>query len=166
MEHLYPENLEQLAPQLAHHFTVAGDNQRALQYLSLAGDAALNTYANQEAESRYRQALNLDSTPAERAALLYKLGQALYWQSRFQDAIKVWRDGIRLYRDLGDSDGVAQLYARSTRAVWDAGLAAIATIEPPFTAPLGLRGRGGSATTNVPPSLSSAVHVSPTARHR
>jgi serine phosphatase RsbU (regulator of sigma subunit)/class 3 adenylate cyclase len=121
MEGLYPDRLEEMAPQLAHHFFVAGDNPCALKYLSLAGDMALNACANQEAESRYRQALDLDPVLSEQATLMFKLGQALYWQSRFQDAIQVWREGINLFQALGDSDGVARLYARSARAFWDAG---------------------------------------------
>ena len=100
---------------------MAGDNVCALKYFSLAGDTALNTYANQEAENRYRQALDLAPPHAQKATLMYKMGQALYWQSRFEDAIEVWREGIDLFQALGDSDGVARLYARSTRAIWNAG---------------------------------------------
>jgi serine phosphatase RsbU (regulator of sigma subunit) len=121
MEGLYPERLDQIAPQLARHFLVADNRSRALTYFSLAGDMALESFANQEAESRYRQALDLAPAGAQKAALMYKLGQALYWQSRFQDAIQVWREGIKLFQAAGDSDGVARLYARSARAVWNAG---------------------------------------------
>jgi serine phosphatase RsbU (regulator of sigma subunit) len=121
MEGLYPEQLEVLAPQLADHFLVGGDNARALTYLSLAGDRALNACANQEAENRFRQALDLAPTLDEQAALIFKVGQALYWQSRFDEAIQVWYEGINLFRELGDSDGVARLYARSARAFWDSG---------------------------------------------
>jgi serine phosphatase RsbU (regulator of sigma subunit) len=121
MEDLYPEKLEALAPQLAHHFWVGGDKMRAFTYLSLAGDTALSTCANQEAENRYRQALDLAPTLEEKASLIFKMGQALYWQSRFEEAIQVWYKGINLFKTLGDSDGVARLYARSARAYWDSG---------------------------------------------
>ena len=121
MESLHPENLQELAPQLAHHFLVGGDRGRAFTYLSIAGDTALNAYANQEAENNFRQALALAPTVDEQAALTFKIGQALYWQSRFQEAIEVWREGISLFKALGDSDGVARMYARSARAYWDAG---------------------------------------------
>ncbi|MFN2171212.1 MAG: SpoIIE family protein phosphatase [Candidatus Promineifilaceae bacterium] len=121
METLHPENLEELAPQLARHFLVGGDNTRAFTYLSLAGDAALNACANEEAENLYRLALNLTPALDEQATLIFKMGQALYWQSRFQEAIRVWAGGINLFKELGDSDGVARLYARSARACWDSG---------------------------------------------
>ena len=121
MERLYSTKVEGIAPQLAHHFLVAGDNSRALKYFALAGETALNASANEEAESRYRRALELAPASSEQAALMYKLGQALFRQSRFLDAIRVWREGINLFQALGDSDGVARLYARSARAAWSAG---------------------------------------------
>ena len=121
METLYPQQLEELAPQLAHHFQVGEDHARALTYLSLAGERALNACANQEAENRFRQALDLAPTLEQQASLIFKIGQALYWQSRFEEAIQVWHEGINLFQELGDSDGVARLYARSARACWDSG---------------------------------------------
>ena len=121
LEHLYAATLETVAPQLARHFLVAGDRARALTYVALAGDVALNSGASQEAESRFRQALDLAPASAEQATLTYKLGLALYRQSRFQDAVDVWSEGIKQFQALGDADGVALLYARSARAIWSAG---------------------------------------------
>jgi tetratricopeptide (TPR) repeat protein len=48
------------------------------------------------------------------------LGEALFRQSRFQDAIRIWRKGIELPRALDDSDNLALLYANSARAAQDA----------------------------------------------
>lgn len=135
LEARYPEQLasQELAATLATHFSRAGAadigppgvDPRALKYYTLAGNAALATYANQEAESHYRRALALsrvvDSSDLDQAHLLSGLGEALYWQSRFQDAILTWREGISLYRALGDDDSVARLYARSARAAWAGG---------------------------------------------
>lgn len=121
LERMYPEQLDELAPRLAQHFFQAGDDQRALKYFTLAGDAALSSYANQEAESRYRQALHLARSESERAPLLLGLGQAVYGQGRFKEAIEIWREGLDLYQTLGDNDGVARLYGRSARAAWAGG---------------------------------------------
>jgi serine phosphatase RsbU (regulator of sigma subunit) len=121
IEHLYPERLNEYAAMLARHFEQAGNDQHALEYFSRAGDAALASYANQEAESQYRSALALVCTAPQRAPLLFGLGEALYRQSRFDDAIQTWREGIELYYTLGDMDGVARLYARSARAAWYGG---------------------------------------------
>jgi predicted ATPase len=119
LEELYqghPEEVAAMAPQLARHFNEAGDEGRALKYLILAGDVALAAYANGEAEAHYRRALALEPGEAERAHLLSGLGEALFRQSRFREASQTWGEGIEQYLVLEDSDCVARLYARSSRA--------------------------------------------------
>ncbi len=79
-------------------------------------------YANVEAERYFRAALELAEGAADgRAHLLSELGQALARQSRYLDAIEVWKDAIDLHRSLGDQDAAGELYARSARAAWYAG---------------------------------------------
>jgi predicted ATPase len=119
LEALYEGRAEEIvaiAPQLAYHYAEAGDDQRTLKYLALAGDAALAAYANEEAEGYYRRALAL--MPGERlcAQLLSGLGEALSRQGRFQEAIATCREGIECYRALEDHDGLARLYARGASA--------------------------------------------------
>src|SRR3970040_2353021 len=55
LESLYPEQAasRELAPILGEHFSKAGDDARALKYLSLAGAAAARVYANAEAALHY-----------------------------------------------------------------------------------------------------------------
>ncbi|MGD2205869.1 MAG: hypothetical protein PVH17_03725, partial [Anaerolineae bacterium] len=120
LEALYPERLDslELAPRLARHFAEAGDVARALKHFVLAGEAALAAFANREAEEHYRRARALASSDAERVQLLFGLGQALFRQSRFEEAIQTWREGIELCRAAGDSEGQARFYARSARAAW------------------------------------------------
>ncbi len=125
LEQLYPAQIAsfELAPSLGQHYLQAGDAERALYYLSLAGDASLACYANLEAESRYCEALTLAGPGAERAPLDSGLGQALYGQSRFEDAIESWRNAIALFQDQKTAglDEVARLYGRSARAAWAGG---------------------------------------------
>jgi len=135
MERIYPrEQLSgELASILAHHFLqsfasgsdYAPAGQRALEYLTLAGDAALAAYANREAEGHYRQALELARGLAHPqvglADLLFGLGEALSRQSCLREAIQVWREGIGSYRAMGDGDRVARLYALAARAAWYCG---------------------------------------------
>jgi serine phosphatase RsbU (regulator of sigma subunit) len=120
LETLYPDRLasSELAPTLAHHFSQAGDQERALKYLARAGDAALARYANAEAEQHYRRALELAGLGSGRVELLSGLGLAYSRQSRFAEALQVWREAIVLCRSRGDTDGLARLYARSARAAW------------------------------------------------
>lgn len=121
IEQLYPDRLDEFGGTLAHHFQMAGEDKRAHAYFAKAGKAALESYANQEAEIQYRRALSLKCSPSHRAELLSGLGEALYRQSRFQDALDAWREGIELYKAAGQEDGIAHLYARSARIAWHAG---------------------------------------------
>ena len=120
LEALYPERhaSSELAPTLAHHFLEAGDQERALKYLTQAGDVELALFANAEAAHHYRRALELSGSGPERVELLSGLGLAYSRQSRFADALQVWREAIVLCKDRGDTDALARLYARSARAAW------------------------------------------------
>jgi predicted ATPase len=101
LEIMYPDRMEGIAPRLGHHFYEAGDDRRAFIYFDMSGDAAASSYANQEAESHYRRALDLDISEIQRADLILKLGQILVTQSRFKEAIQTWREGIELCQALG-----------------------------------------------------------------
>jgi tetratricopeptide (TPR) repeat protein len=150
VEHLYSDRLDELAATLARHFERAGEDEHALQYYLRAGKAALAAYANQEAEVQYSHALGLVCSVAERATLLSGLGEAVYRQGRVDEAIRTWREGIELFRDLGDFDGVARLYARSARASWHGG-----------DQPRGLRlcQEGLEVTASAPESHGQAILV-------
>lgn len=150
LERLYPHRLEALAPVLGRHFLAAGD-ARALKYFALAGDLALATCANQEAQEHYCMALNVASQPADRARLLTRLGEALVWQSRPEEAIHVWRQAIELYQALGDADGMAQLYARSARAASWAG-------DLPGSLQLSQAGLAAVGTTLTSPGMAALLH--------
>jgi tetratricopeptide (TPR) repeat protein len=118
LEQLYPERLasRELAPTLGQHFAAAGETERARKYFTLAGDTALAEYANVEAEQHYRAALAWGDGKAERVHLLASLGETLFGQGRYEEALQVWREGIELTQALGDHHQVARLYARSARA--------------------------------------------------
>jgi len=118
IEQLYPDRLEEFAAMLSYHFGEAGDERKAMKYCSLAGKAALASYANQEAENHFRCALGLGKEKPMRADLLYLLGEALFRQSRYKETIQAWHEGIQIYQQLGNHEGVARLYARSARAAW------------------------------------------------
>jgi serine phosphatase RsbU (regulator of sigma subunit)/tetratricopeptide (TPR) repeat protein len=122
IETLYPERRTELAAILAKHFREAGEEARSLSYFLIAGDEALSAYANQEAEILYRSALDLSCcTDTENAWLYSGLGEALYRQSRLDEALQMFWKGIEIYKLNGDSDGVARLYARVGRVEWYVG---------------------------------------------
>jgi serine phosphatase RsbU (regulator of sigma subunit) len=121
IELLYPDKLNDYAAMLSYHFGEAGDTQKAMKYCTMAGEAALTTYANQEAESHFRCALGLAEGESEQANLLYLLGEAIYRQSRYSESLLAWHDGIELSQKLAEDERVARLYARSARAAWYSG---------------------------------------------
>ncbi|HSJ58479.1 MAG TPA: tetratricopeptide repeat protein, partial [Anaerolineae bacterium] len=123
VERLYPDRLDEYAPVLAHHFEQAGETRLAHTYFRRAGDTALAAYANNEAEAHYRSALEHNGRPAaeRHAQLLAALGEALYRQSRYEEALESWEQAVQLYQRARDLDEVARLYARSARVVWHQG---------------------------------------------
>jgi tetratricopeptide (TPR) repeat protein len=117
IERLHPDDFEALA----YHYAEAGDEERALAALTQAGERASAAYANVEAEGHYRAALELVEAEAGQADLLWELGRVLYRQSRYEEAMEVWQEGVSQYQALGNLDGVARLYARTARAAWYSG---------------------------------------------
>jgi serine phosphatase RsbU (regulator of sigma subunit)/predicted ATPase len=123
IERMYPDRLatREMAPRLGLHFSAAGDNRRALKYFTLAGEAALASYANVEAEVHFRRGLELSRTNADCARLLTGLAEALARQSRYHEAIQTWQEGIAWLKKTADDRGMARLYALAARAAWWAG---------------------------------------------
>lgn len=90
LEELFSEQIEEIAPLLAHHYYRA-DHERALSYSVMAGDRAERLYANVEAITHYQRALvvalSREDTSVEEVIDLYlSLGRAMEHASRFEDA--------------------------------------------------------------------------------
>jgi tetratricopeptide (TPR) repeat protein len=147
LEGLYQGRTEAIAPQLARHYSEAGDDPLALRYLTLAADAALARYASDEAELCYRKALDLAQEDVHQVHLLEGLGRVLARQGHFTEALQAWRAAIELRQALGDLEGMARLYARSSYAAWWGG-------NP--TASLRLCEEGLGATAGAPESAGRA----------
>jgi predicted ATPase/class 3 adenylate cyclase len=103
---------------IAGHLLLAGRVEQAGEFFLQAGQAALTSYANHEAEGYFRQVLELSPPDDQKAACLAGLGEALSRQGRRDDSIEVFRQGIDLYLELEQSDAAADLYARLARALW------------------------------------------------
>lgn len=58
LELLFPDRLDELAPQLAFHFSESRQAEKAFNYYIMAGDIALRLFAINEALSNYDQAMN------------------------------------------------------------------------------------------------------------
>jgi predicted ATPase/class 3 adenylate cyclase len=103
---------------IAEHFLLAGGKERACQYYIQAGEQALLTYANLEAEDHFRRALSLECTEIDKPELLEGLGESLTRQGQHEQAIQTWNEAIELNLGLVNLTSVARLYAKSSRAAW------------------------------------------------
>ncbi len=124
LEQRYDAESKLIAPQLARHYAIAGDNHRAMHYFGVAGDMAAAIYANAEAEVLYRRALELASVASgdaqqstadpERLQLYARLGRTLELSAQHAGAIAVYEEMERVAQADGDQAMVlASLLARA-----------------------------------------------------
>ena len=124
LEQRYNGEAHLIAPQLARHYAIAGDEYRALRYFMVAGDMAAALYANAEAEIHYRRALALSLSMRERTAqlpddqlllqLYSKLGRTLELHSHYDKAIVVYEEMAQVAQERNDQAMVlASLLARA-----------------------------------------------------
>lgn len=93
LERLHAGRLEEAYGRLGYHFSRAGDDVRAVEYLARAAERALQAYSNESAA----EALELALGHVERAddpalrhrapALVFRLAFTLYLLGRFRDAL-------------------------------------------------------------------------------
>jgi tetratricopeptide (TPR) repeat protein len=103
---------------IADHLLQADRKGQAVDYFQRAGESALASYANGEAEVHLRNALELSLTDFHRAAALSGLGEALSRQGLREEAIQKIREAIDLYHGMEEYDRVAHLYARLAQVLW------------------------------------------------
>ena len=82
LEELYGDQDDQIAVQLARHFTAADVPEKARHYLRISGEQAAARYANQEAVDYLSRALDLtpEDQPKDRYALLLRREHILHIQ--------------------------------------------------------------------------------------
>jgi tetratricopeptide (TPR) repeat protein len=116
IEMLFPEQPDELAPTLAYHYGVAEAHDKAIHYLSLAGDRAKSIFANAEAIAFYRGALEHSSllrhevphadTELKRAAYLYEnLGDITRLVGRYDEARGFYQNALA---HIPESDRISQ----------------------------------------------------------
>jgi tetratricopeptide (TPR) repeat protein len=99
-------NQPELAPLMAEHLWEAGEESRALDYLSLAGDSAAGVYANAEAAMHYGRALELalrQPAPFERLVHLFTgYGRALELGGQHEAALASYQRMEAIGRQASD----------------------------------------------------------------
>ena len=106
IEHLYPEQLNDLAAQLGFHYRESNNYEQAMKYYTIAGDNAFKLYANTLTVSHYGEALaaarSITPVPLEQIQYLYgRRGRALELESRFQDALENYSEELAFAREIG-----------------------------------------------------------------
>jgi predicted ATPase len=93
IEELYADRLEAFYGLLAHHFSLAGSPEKAIEYTRLAAKQAANLFAYEEAALNLHAALSMAETES-------------------------WTEGrIILYEDLGDIYHLQQTFSRRSRYI-------------------------------------------------
>ena len=143
------DRLEEVAAVLGGHFAAAGEADRAVHYLEMAGDHAARVFANEEAIASYRQALAvMDETPTSSSPgqpavaagrtttavdLCEKLALLLLLVDRFSEARTVALAGLARVRPEDALRAARLQYALSNIEFqdhnFDAALAACAAID-------------------------------------
>jgi DNA-binding CsgD family transcriptional regulator len=108
--------------ELAHHFEAAAPvdgPRRAVEYSLLAGRAALAALDYDEAEARFRAALELGiDDPRRRAETQLELGTAHFRGGRSDAAIDAFAEAVTIARDVGDARMLATAAVGFEEACW------------------------------------------------
>ena len=125
MEKQQPEMVEALA----FHFKSAGSVDEAAHYLELAADRAANTFANELAESRYRDLLELLDSDQSRTPLVaklaarvkVKLARLLNRIGSYQESVSILEEVVASLRPFGPSDDLLTALAELGRVLYETG---------------------------------------------
>jgi ABC-type oligopeptide transport system substrate-binding subunit/class 3 adenylate cyclase len=101
LEARYGDHPDEALGLLAHHWLAAEDEDKAVVYLSRAGDKARQEYALDEAIEHYRALLPLLERRGQReesALVLFKLAVALHASLRFGEANETYQRAFRHWR--------------------------------------------------------------------
>jgi ABC-type oligopeptide transport system substrate-binding subunit/serine/threonine protein kinase len=112
LEELFADQVDDIAVQLAWHFTEAGKAGKATEYLIMAGDIARNLYALTDAASHYEKALSIfkEGGDFEQASrILMKLGLTYHSAFDYQRSQQAYEEGFSLRRQLSRMRPAAEL---------------------------------------------------------
>ena len=129
IEALFPERLEEEAHLLAYHYREAKEDEKALKYYTLAGNAARRLSAYTEAIDHYSHALEIanrvEASPAKLSFLYTRRGRIYELASQYDDALKNYHELETLGKERSEPalemaalNSLATIYAIPS-ANWD-----------------------------------------------
>ena len=101
LEERYAGREDEVAGLLAHHWLAASDEDKAVAYLTRAGDRARQEYALDEAIASYRELLPILGRRGEQdeiALVLFKLALAFHMSLRFSEANEMYQRAFDLWQ--------------------------------------------------------------------
>jgi DNA-binding NarL/FixJ family response regulator len=114
---------------LAYHWWAAKDAQRATRYNELAGDAAADVHAHEDAIAFYERALEFDMKPLERGSLVRKIADRRLALSLTKEAQATYAAAADIFRECTAYEREAGCRASAAITAYGVGL-------PDPTAPL------------------------------
>jgi predicted ATPase len=114
MEALYDGYTEEIAVQLAHHFSEAGKMEKVLTYLRLAGEKAFKLGEFSQARDYFTRSLDLlgtepvEGSDTQRAYLFWRVGRTYYHTGHRENAETYYRRSTEAARQAGDEDAIVR----------------------------------------------------------
>jgi len=113
IEVLYKERLADFYVELAHHQKLAGNDEKAIEYLLKSGTKAARQFAGRDALRYFDQAKELleksaEPSRQENAAVYEKRGEVLQWIGRWTEALNEYKDALQWCDDPHDRAGIYQ----------------------------------------------------------
>lgn len=118
LELLYPEKLDRLVFDLAHHYAQAGISDRAYAYALRAGQRARESLLAEQALGFYESALSLSAhiaSPRERIGLIEIVGELREATGRHSEAVDIYTQGMSIIVADRELSREKQLLARFLR---------------------------------------------------
>jgi class 3 adenylate cyclase/tetratricopeptide (TPR) repeat protein/ribosomal protein L40E len=116
IERLYQERLEEYYDELAHHYSMSDDAEKAIEYLLKSADKAKSMFANEYAIHCFNQAISLiEKMPdtkehkEQKLDALMKLAKVYFTIGQHDKAIEVAEDAIKIAEEISTPRMVARL---------------------------------------------------------
>jgi len=116
VEELYAERLEDYYETLAYHFHLGDDKEKALNYLTLAGDKAFRLHSTREAKGYYEKGIKLTEelpkikeNQITKIDLTLKLVKVLRFFESPEQILKVLKEVEELAGTLGDRKALSKI---------------------------------------------------------
>jgi predicted ATPase len=125
LEELYKDQTDEIAVQLAHHYSEAGEEEKAVAYKIKAGEKAAGVFAWEEARQHFETTLELleEENLKQRAEIVDKLGVITSVIGDNDSSVRYKKSAIELYETLGDKSNIIRshmaLQTLYTGGAWD-----------------------------------------------